>query len=72
MDLFLVAQNQITNNQIFVRVRSLPRDFGPTLAGGQLQFLNPQVTRRAGIQIKIDMFRDKIVWLISDHQCCIR
>ena len=49
MDLFLVTQEEIAKNEILIGVRSLRGNFGPAVSGGQLQFVDPHVTRIAWI-----------------------
>src|SRR5437762_8495831 len=67
----LVAENQITQNEVLAGVRSLAGNSGPTVAGGKLQPWDPHVARTARIQIKIDVFDYEIVRVISDYQCYI-
>ena len=49
MDLFLVAQDEVAKNEVLIGVRSLRVNFGPAVSGGQLQFVDPHVTRTAWI-----------------------
>ena len=71
MKLFLVAENQVAQDKVLVRVRRVPGNSEPAIAGGKLQFSDPQVTRGARVQFKISLFDNEIVGIGSDNKCRI-
>src|SRR6476646_1111514 len=72
MKLLLIAQIQVAQNEVLVRVRGLARNSRPRISRGKLQCLDPQLSRSARVQFQISLSNNEIVRLISNDKCQVR